>query len=79
MDIHGLFRSDAEDRLPLQICDYYEAGHKCFQIVHGFNQGTVLRNYVRRDLKRDIIKELGYECSVNVVVSDQGITVIFIS
>ncbi len=55
VDLHGLYERDAESLL-LNWLDHAPSGVKELRVIHGMNQGTVLRDMVRGSLKHPKIR-----------------------
>ena len=54
---------------------YYKQGYTSFEIIHGFQNGTVLRDYVRRTLKKDF-ERIIKNCSLSCLNSSKGSTIV---
>ncbi len=54
-DLHGLYEADARELL-LNWLDHAPAGIKELRVIHGSNQGTVLKEMVRQGLHHPKIK-----------------------
>lgn len=54
---------------------YFKQGFTTFRIIHGFQSGTILRDYVRSKLKKDFEKKIS-SCSLSCQSESKGTTVI---
>lgn len=56
LDIHGYTLYETQTDLPQMVVHYLEEGYTHFRIIHGFNSGIALKNYIRTRLRQDISK-----------------------
>ncbi|WP_147401697.1 Smr/MutS family protein [Acutalibacter sp. 1XD8-33] len=55
VDLHGMYQADAKELL-LNWLDHVPAGVTELRVIHGSNQGTVLRDMIWEDLAHKKIK-----------------------
>ena len=76
IDIHGMKYLEAT----IEICDRIEEAHcqgdEGVKIIHGFNRGTSIRNYVRSALIQDLRKYNQQVPKIILDCLDPGITVV---
>ena len=56
VDLHGLPFSDAKLRAQIVVAEAWESSSKSVELVHGYNLGTVIKDYVQSHvgLQKDI-------------------------
>ncbi|OLS17037.1 MAG: hypothetical protein HeimC3_50110 [Candidatus Heimdallarchaeota archaeon LC_3] len=52
-DFHGMKLFQVRDWLLTDMIDYFEASFDEFFLIHGYNNGTVIRDYIRNDFKKE--------------------------
>lgn len=55
VDLHGMYKADARDLL-LNWLDHIPVGVEELRVIHGSNQGTILREMVRNSLSHPNIQ-----------------------
>ena len=75
IDLHGMRFIEAKTELLDSIEGYFRQGFTTFEIIHGFQGGTVLRDYVRGNLKRDFENSIK-SCSLICQRSTKGSTIV---
>lgn len=61
IDLHGFKRLEAKRYLYDEINKYKKSGVKTFKVIHGFNNGSVIKDWLKssKDLKDDFnLKEI---------------------
>lgn len=76
IDTHGLRYIEATLEICGRIEEAYSQGHDEIKIIHGFNRGTSIRNYVRSDMVQDLKKYSKTVPKVNLDCLDPGITMV---
>lgn len=74
-DIHGMTLYEVKNEIPHLICQYVKNGYDCFRIIHGFNNGNVLKIYTLNTLKSDIEKQIN-RFKIKVIKENKGATFI---
>lgn len=77
IDLHGMRFIEAKTEILDCLEGYFKQGFTQFEIIHGFQGGTVLRDYVRRRLKNDFEKRIR-KCSLILTNSSKGSTIVSI-
>ncbi len=75
IDLHNFKRLEAKEHLYEEIRKFNKKGIKTYKIIHGFNSGTVIRDWVRNS------KDLKLELNVREIIDDptnSGATYIFL-
>ena len=54
LDLHGLTKEEAKFEL-LRCFQFVDFGTKAILVVHGYHNGTVLKNLVRKEFKHELI------------------------
>ena len=76
LDIHGMRFLEAT----LEVCDRIEEAHvkgeSGIKIIHGFNRGTSIREYVRAKMFKDLKKYNVIVPKINLDCLDPGVTVV---
>ena len=47
VDLHGLPFSDAKLKTQIAVAEAWESSSKSIELVHGYNLGTVIKDYVQ--------------------------------
>ena len=73
VDLHGLPLLDAKLKSQIAVAEAWESSQPSIELVHGYNLGTVIKDYVQREngLQRDI-KRIYPEIS-KLKLSDKGL------
>ena len=73
VDLHGLPLSDAKLKSQIAVAEAWESSQSSIELVHGYNLGSVIKDYVQREngLQRDI-KRIYPEIS-KLKLSDKGL------
>ena len=76
IDTHGLRFIEATLEICGRIEEAYSQGDNGIRIIHGYNRGTSIREYVRSDMVQDLKKYSRDVPRVNLDCLDPGITVV---
>ncbi len=74
-DFHQYHRIDAITWLIIDIIDFINLGITNFYIIHGYNHGTAIRDYIRNDYKIHF-KKLYPTKSISIIPITNGVTLI---
>ena len=74
-DVHGKRLWEAELDIPAELEQAYVLGYKSVLIIHGYNHGFTLGNYVRNRLKKHLkqFTRIGF---VRIYYKEPGTTII---
>ena len=76
IDTHGLRFIEATLEICGRIEEAYSQGDNGIRIIHGYNRGTSIREYVRSDMVQDLKKYSREVPRINLDCLDPGITVV---
>ena len=76
IDIHGMRYLEATIEICSRIEEAHCQGDDGVKIIHGFNRGTSIRNYVRSDLVQDLKKYSSHIPKITLDCLDPGVTLV---
>ena len=76
VDIHGMRFLEATLEICGRIEEAHAKGENGIKVIHGFNRGKSIRNYVRSDMGRDLEKYSTDVPKINLDCLDPGVTVV---
>ena len=76
-DFHGLILKEVKLWLFSDMIAYFKVGYATFTLVHGFNKGAKIRNYLRGNFKNDFSGKFP-KLKIIVQISKKGTTRVLI-
>lgn len=55
IDIHGMMELEAQKLLEREVIRLHKLGYDCICVIHGYKEGTVLKNMVLKKLRSNLI------------------------
>lgn len=77
LDCHEMSLWEVKQWLFGDMVGYSKVGFSEFQIIHGFNHGTVIRTYIRTHFHREFIQKFR-QVTISIQPKDKGTTIIVI-